>query len=121
MLAAYRRYRSHIRLPVSPIRVKSTIITCMMPKHRFTRRVVVMCELLKVLIAWTLPQRFIHVLGTRNRSMISVAYVHVTTIQPENLAVWWFAFTTAKFSYSHIYIWRSRTKPPKLGPPILLH
>ena len=40
-----------------------------------------------------------------------------------NLAVWRFAPTTVKLksaniSYTHICIWRSRTKPPNLNPPI---
>ena len=42
-----------------------------------------------------------------------------------NLAVWQSARATtklksAKISYSHIYIWRSRTEPPNLNPPIRL-
>ena len=40
-----------------------------------------------------------------------------------NLAVWQSIITTAKLksakiSYSHIYVWRSRTEPPNLNPPI---
>ena len=40
-----------------------------------------------------------------------------------NLAVWRSIITTAKLksakiSYSHIYVWRSRTEPPNLNPPI---
>ena len=40
-----------------------------------------------------------------------------------NLAVWWSTRATAKLksakiSYSHIYIWRSCTKPPNLNLPI---
>ena len=27
---------------------------------------------------------------------------------------------SAKISYSHIYVWRSRTEPPNLNPPIFL-
>ena len=35
-------------------------------------------------------------------------------VQPENLAVWQSSSATAKISYSHIYVWRSRTEPPIL-------
>ena len=40
-----------------------------------------------------------------------------------NLAVWRSTFATAKLkcaniSYLHIYMWRSRTEPPNLNPPI---
>ena len=27
---------------------------------------------------------------------------------------------SAKISYSHVYIWQSRTEPPNLNPPIFL-
>ena len=42
-----------------------------------------------------------------------------------NLAVWRSAWATvklksAKISYSHIYIWWSRTEPPNLNPPMAI-
>ena len=42
-----------------------------------------------------------------------------------NLAVWRSAWATAKLnsakiSYSHVYLWRSRTEPPNLNSPIRL-
>ena len=79
-----------------------------------------------LLLLFTSAQTIQGVITYQHASMLDIPYSRkiLRGIKFGGLAVYMYIATaklkSAKISYSHIYVWRSCTEPPKLNPPIFL-